>query len=169
MAEETPIAEPVAEPVAEPRRKKSGGGLFKKLIIIVLPVLLLAGGGAYLFLSGSSETVQAEETKIEQRGIVPFETFLVNLTDPGGNRFLKCTLQLVFASDAEAKHVSESPALMGHTRSAILELLTEQNAPALITVEGKQKLKDAVKAHVAKLLAKYKVVDVLFSEFVVQF
>jgi flagellar basal body-associated protein FliL len=58
---------------------------------------------------------------------------------------------------------------MGHTRSAILELLTEQNAPALITVEGKQKLKDAVKAHVAKLLAKYKVVDVLFSEFVVQF
>ena len=165
MSDEAAIAEPVAE---APRPRKKGGG-FKKLLFILLPVLALLGGGAWFFLNSSSGTVQAEETKIEERGIVPFETFLVNLTDPGGNRFLKCTLQLVFASDAEAKHVSESPALMGHTRSAILELLTEQNAPALITVEGKQKLKDAVKAHVAKLLAKYKVVDVLFSEFVVQF
>jgi flagellar FliL protein len=165
MADEAPAAEPVVE---TPRpRKKSGG--FMKLVLIVLPVLLLMGGGAWWFLGGSSGTVQAEETKIEERGIVPFETFLVNLTDPGGNRFLKCTLELVFTSEAEAKHVADNEALMGHARSAILELLTEQNAPALITAEGKQKLKDAVKLHVAKVLAKYKVVDVLFSEFVVQF
>jgi flagellar FliL protein len=165
MADEAPVAEPVVE---APRPRKKGGG-FTKLIFIVLPVLLLLGGGAWWFLGSSSGTVQAEEAKIEERGIVPFETFLVNLTDPGGNRFLKCTLQLVFASEAEAKHVADNEALMGHARSAILELLTEQNAPALITAEGKQKLKDAVKAHVAKVLAKYKVVDVLFSEFVVQF
>ena len=167
MEEETPVAEPVAQPVVE-KRRKSGGG-FKRLIVIGLPVLLLVGGGAWWLLGGSSGTVQAEEAKIEERGIVPFETFLVNLTDPGGNRFLKCTLELVFASDAEAKHVAGNEALMGHARSAILELLTEQNAQALITAEGKQKLKDDVKAHVAKVLAKYKVVDVLFSEFVVQF
>ena len=165
MAEET--TEAVAESAAGKPARRGGG--FKRLIFIALPVLGLLGGGAWWFLGGSSGTVQAEEVKIEERGIVPFETFLVNLTDPGGNRFLKCTLQLVFASEAEAKHVADNEALMGHARSAILELLTEQNAPALITAEGKQKLKDAVKAHVAKVLAKYKVVDVLFSEFVVQF
>jgi hypothetical protein len=89
----------------------------------VLPILLLAGGGAYLFLSGSSETVQAEETRIEQRGIVPFETFLVNLTDPGGNRFLKCTLQLVFCVRRRGQARVRKPRAdgahaLGHSRTA---------------------------------------------------
>ena len=164
-AEETPAQEPAAE--AAPKKKKKGA--LGKILMFVLPVLLLAGGGAWWMLSGSGATVQAEEVKIEERGIVPFETFLVNLTDPGGSRFLKVTLQLVFASEAEAKHVEENAALMGHARSAILELLTEQNAQALVTTDGKKKLKDDVKSHVGKIFSKQKVVDVLFSEFVVQF
>jgi len=48
-------------------------------------------------------------------------------------------------------------------------MLTEQNAQALITTEGKQKLKDGVKTRVASVFGKLKVMDVLFSEFVVQF
>jgi len=39
----------------------------------------------------------------------------------------------------------------------------------LVTTEGKKKLKEAIAAAVAKVLKKQKVVDVLFSEFVVQF
>lgn len=156
-----------AEPVVA--KKKSGGGL-KKVLFIALPVLALAGGGAWWMLGGSGAEVKAaEEPRIDELGIVPLETFLVNLTDPGGNRFLKVTLQLVFDSEKDAKHVEENAALMGHARSAILEMLTEQNAQALITAEGKQKLKDGVKARVAKIFGKLKVVDVLFSEFVVQF
>jgi len=162
MDEEAPKTEPVAAP---PRK---GGGM-KKLIVIALPVILLLGGGAWWMFGGSAGAVQAEEIKIEERGIVPFETFLVNLTDPGGNRFLKVSLQLVFDSEADAKHVEDNAALMGHARSAILEMLTEQNAQALITTEGKQKLKDGIKARVASVFGKLKVMDVLFSEFVVQF
>ena len=166
MEDETPVQEPAAEPAPKKRKK----GKLGKILMFVLPVLLLMGGGAFWMLSGSSATVQAEaEVKIEERGIVPFETFLVNLSDPGGTRFLKVTLQLVFPSEAEAKHVQENAALMGHARSAILVLLTEQNAQALVTIEGKKKLTDAVKASVAKIISKQKVVDVLFSEFVVQF
>lgn len=161
--------EPVtAEPVVE--KKKKGGGGLKKMLFIALPVLALAGGGAWWMLGGSSAEVKAaEEPPIDELGIVPLETFLVNLTDPGGNRFLKVTLQLVFESEKDAKHVEENAALMGHARSAILELLTEQNAQTLITAEGKKKLKDDVKTHIAKVFGKLKVVDVLFSEFVVQF
>jgi flagellar protein FliL len=159
--------EEVATPeTAEPPR----GGGFKKLLLILVPVLLLLGGGAWWMFAGSGEKVEAaSEAAIEERGVVPLETFLVNLADPGGNRFLKVTLQLVFSSEAEAKHVEENAALMGHARSAILELLSEQNAQALVTPEGKQKLKDGVKAHVSKVFTKFKVLDVLFSDFVVQF
>ena len=153
---------------AAPPRKKGGG--LKKLLFIGLPVLLIAGGGGWWYLAGSGGAVAAkEEVSIEERGVVPFETFLVNLSDPGGNRFLKATVQLVLESEAEAVHVKENAALMSHARSAILELLTEQNAQTLVTADGKKKLKDAIAAAVAKVLTKQKVVDVLFSEFVVQF
>ena len=158
----------VPEVVAEPKRAKGGGG-FKKLVLIVLPLLVIGGGGGWWFLRGSEASAEAGEARIEERGVVPFETFLVNLTDPGGNRFLKVTLELVLNSEVEAKYVEDNAALMGHARSAILELLTEQNAQALVTTEGKQKLKDSIRARVAEVLKKQKVVNVLFSEFVVQF
>jgi len=148
-----------------PRR----GGAVRKLILIVVPLVLLAAGGAWWFFAASGQKVEAADAKIEERGIVPLETFLVNLSDPGGNRFLKVSLRLVFASEAAANHVAENAALMGHARSAILELLTEQNAQTLVTAAGKQQLKEDVKAHVSKIFIQYKVIDVLFSEFVVQF
>lgn len=153
-----------SESAVAPRR----GGL-KRLLIIAFPLVLLIAGGGWWFLGGSATQVEAEESSIEERGVVAFETFLVNLTDPGGNRFLKATLQLVFDSEATAKHVEENAALMGHARSVILELLSQQNAQALVTAEGKQKLKDGVKSSTGTVLKKFKVIDVLFSEFVVQF
>jgi flagellar FliL protein len=155
------------EPAPAPPKKKRG---FGKLLLIVIPMLLIAGGGGWWYLAGSGGAVAAEEaSSIEDRGVVPFETFLVNLSDPGGNRFLKATIQVVVESEAEAKHVEENAALMSHARSAILELLTEQNAQALVTTDGKKKLKEAIAAAVATVLKKQKVLDVLFSEFVVQF
>ena len=162
MEEQTP-----QEPAPAPKRKKGGLG---KLFLIAIPMLLLAGGGAWWYLAGSGGAVKAEEvSSIEERGVVPFETFLVNLSDPGGNRFLKATIQVVLESEAEAKHVEENTALMSHARSTILELLTEQKAEALVTTDGKKKLKEAIASAVATVLKKQKVVDVLFSEFVVQF
>ena len=153
-------------PQAQPPRRRGGMG---RLIMIAVPLLLLVGGGAWWFLGSSGARVEAEEAGIEERGVVPLETFLVNLSDPGGNRFLKATIKLVVDSEADAKHIQENAALMSHARSAILELLTEQNAQALVTAEGKKKLKEAIVAAAAKVLKKQKVHDVLFAEFVVQF
>src|SRR5436190_12502515 len=157
--------EEVAAPKA-PAPKKKGG--LKKIVMIALPVLLL-GGGVWWMFGGGSAKAEAREAPVEDRGLVPFETFLVNLSDPGGNRFLKVSLSLAFGSEAEAKRIEDNVALMGHLRSKILELLTEQNAQALITAEGKTKLKDRVKEQVAAVLKSSKVLDVLFAEFVVQF
>ena len=146
---------------------KKGG--MKKLLMLGLPVLLLAGGGGWWMFGRGSAPVAAEEINLEVRGLVPLETFLVNLSDQGGNRFLKATIQLAFDSASDAKHVEENAALMGHARSTILELLTQQTAPVLVTAEGKQKLKEQIRSALASVLKKQKVVDVLFSEFVVQF
>ena len=150
---------------AGPARKKRGG-----LVKLLLVGAVLAGagaGGAWYFTRGASAA--PVELKAEDRGLVEFEPFLVNLSDAGGTRFLKMTVDLVVGSPEEARHIEDTPVLLRQTRSAILELLTQQQATALVTTEGKQKLKDAIKAQAGLVLVHQKVIDVLFSEFVVQF
>ncbi len=154
-----------SDAAAAPARKKKGG-----LVKILLLVVVLGGGGAgaaWWFTRGASAA--PVEVKPEDRGLVSFEPFLVNLSDAGGTRFLKMTIDLVVGSPEEAKHIEDTPVLLRQARSAILELLTQQQAPALVTSEGKQKLKDAIKAQASLVLPGQKVIDVLFSEFVVQF
>jgi flagellar FliL protein len=163
---DSPVADaPAAEPAA-PRRSR------KMLVLAVLVLVLAGGGGAAWWLLGSS-TASAETPKepaLELRGLVTFEPFLVNLADQGGNRFLKATLQLVVPSDDIAAHIHEKPVVMSQLRSAILELLTVQSATALVTPDGKDALKAAIKTRVGQHLTKeQKVIDVLFAEFVVQF
>jgi flagellar FliL protein len=142
----------------------------KKLVLIGGAVFVLAGGagGAWWWLHDSAEAAPAA-APLESRGLVTFEPFLVNLSDGGGSRFLKVTLGLMVGTAEDAAHIQETPVVLSRVRSDILELLTEQTATALVSAEGKQALKAAIRARAAEALEHKEVVDVLFSEFVVQF
>ncbi|MEO7191685.1 MAG: flagellar basal body-associated FliL family protein [Vicinamibacterales bacterium] len=162
---EEPQLTPVAAPAPAPRVK---GGLVKKLAAVTVLLIVAAGGAAWWWMGGTAHAA-AEEPALEERGVLPFQPFLVNLADDGGNRFLKTNIELVLASAEEAKHVEETPVLVSHLRSAILEILTQQSAAALVTPQGKDALRKAIKDRATPLLPHQKVMDVLFSEFVVQF
>jgi flagellar FliL protein len=142
----------------------------KKILVIVATVVVLGGaaGGAWWWTSRPAAAAP-KEVPMSERGLLPFEPFLVNLSDAGGNRFLKVTLQLVLDSAEAAAHVQETPVVLSRTRSAVLELLTEQSADALVTPAGKVALKEAIRKRAAEALEQKEIVDVLFSEFVVQF
>lgn len=168
MEQDAQAAVPEAEAAAPP--KKSGRLMLKLAVAVV--VLSVAGGGAWWFLAGDTEAAAGAEAPappLESRGLVSFEPFLVNLADPGGSRFLKLTAQLVVADEAQAKHLQEKEVVRMQLRSSILELLTQQSAAELVTADGKAALKAAIKARVSTLLEHQQVIDVLFSEFVVQF
>jgi flagellar FliL protein len=140
--------------------------------MLIMLVLLLAGGGggAYWWLSRAPvEAAAPREIPLSERGLVPFDPFMVNLADGSGNRFLKVNLQLVLETPEAASTVLKSEVVVSHMRSEILELLTQQTGSALVTTEGKAALKVAIGDRLAGVLQGGKVVDVLFSEFVVQF
>jgi flagellar FliL protein len=163
------MAEPTEESTPAPAKKKKGG-LLVKIAIALVVVGGIGGGAAWWFLRGTAtEAKAAAEPPLEERGLLTFEPFLANLTDEGGNRFVKATIGLVVETEEEAKHLEEKPVVMGHLRSAILELLTLQSAPILVTPEGKEALKKKIRERTTELLKDQKVIDVLFSEFVVQF
>ena len=156
--------------------KKSKSGL----LIVVALIALLGGGaaGAYFYFVRGTPA-EAKEKKHEPEpesgdesagtGIVPLDTFVVNLADPAGSRFLRVTLALVVQDEEHAKEVEESAVEKARIRSAILELLALQHADALVTPEGKTELKKAIAEQVAHAVHAIEVSDVLFSEFVVQF
>ena len=147
---------------------KKKGGLLKKLLIPLVVLVVLGGAGGWWMMRGDASAEPAEPP-LESRGLLAFEPFLVNLADSGGHRFLKINVQLVLGNAEEAKHIEEKSVVLMHLRSAILELLTVQQADTLVTAEGKKALKEAIKTRVTPDLPHQKVIDVLFSEFVVQF
>jgi flagellar FliL protein len=165
------MAAPVAEAPAGDEKKAKGGS--KKLIIGA--VLLAALGGAGYWWKGRQLEPAAEATAKKHdvppsaRGLVTFDPFVANGADEGGRRFVRATVQLVVANAEVAKEMAESPVMMMQARSVVLDLLTQQVADALVTSEGKAALRKAIAERVAEALHEIEIVDVLFSDFVVQF
>jgi len=139
------------------------------LILLVLVVLLLAGGGAGAYWILTHRDVAAAAPPPPDPGIVAFDPFVVNLSDPGGTRFLRVTMRLVVDNKEHAKEMEENELGRMRVRSAILELLTQQTSDHLVTPEGKAELKTAIAERATHALHEMKVIDVLFTEFVVQF
>jgi flagellar FliL protein len=152
-----------AEGAAAPKKKSK-----MKLIVIAGAVLALGGGGGFYMMRGRASAAPAAE-KSTSRGLVPFDPFVVNLADPGGSRFIRVTLSVVVDDEKVASKIADTPISVKEARSAILELLSEQNSGALVTPEGKQALKKAIIERVSKIFSDAKVTDVYFAEFVVQF
>ncbi|MEP7116510.1 MAG: flagellar basal body-associated FliL family protein [Acidobacteriota bacterium] len=162
-----------AAAAAAPEGAKAKAGGNKKMLMIGGVVLALAGGGYYwkATAAGAEDEHAVETRKVspKERGLVSFEPFVANLADPGGQRFVRATVQLIVGDTAMAAEMTETPVLTMQARAIILELLTTQTADALVTPEGKVALRQAIAERVAEALHEVEVVDVLFSDFVVQF
>lgn len=154
-----------AQPAAAAAAPKKGRG---KLLMIVAVLVVAGAGGGYWWMSRSAVEAAPKAIPLSQRGLVTFEPFMVNLAD-GSNRYLKLNVQLVLETPHEAEAVLTKPVVLSHLRSGLLELLTEQTATTLVTTEGKAALKAAIRERAAASLEGREVIDVLFSEFVVQF
>jgi len=169
-----------------------------KLLIFLVVGLLLAGGGggAYWWLTrASAEEVLDEESEEgeeadagegedgaadgqnkkkaakppEAHDVLALEPFLVNLADKEASRFVRVTMRLAITEKGGAAHVEENAVLPARLRSAILELLAVQTADRLTSPEGKAELKTAIAERASEILGDIKVVDVLFTDFLVQF
>lgn len=164
-----------AAPAATPGSAPAAGGGKKKLFIIGGVALALAGGGGYYWQAKASAAAAAgheaasKDVSPKERGLVSFEPFVANLADPGGQRFVRATVQLVVGDTHMATEMAETPVLTMQARAIILELLAMQMADTLVTPEGKVALRQAIAEQIAAALHDVEVVDVLFSDFVVQF
>lgn len=150
------------------------GGAKSKMVMIVAIVAIAAAGGGFWWsraASAAEELEQSPKRKVAKssRGLVKFDPFVVNLADGAGTRFLRTTLQLVIEPAEAVDALSKNDVTMLEVRSALLELLSQQQASALVTPEGKAAMKAALISRAQEALEDWTIADVLFSEFVVQF
>jgi len=165
MSTDTPT-NPAAAPAAAPAKKRRF-----LWIGLTIAVLMLGGGGAgYYWMNSQAATAEPEPETHEplHQAVIPFDSFVVNLADSGGSRFLRVSLSLV-VDDEESAEALEDPVTKIRVRSAILELLAQQSAAPLITPEGKTALKQSIAEQSRKAAPEVQVSNVFFSEFIVQF
>lgn len=162
---------PQPAPVKTPVKKRGKGRWF----ILALAVLILGGGaaaGAWWWTSRAQPPTDAQaghEEISEHSGVLRLEQFTVNLADRDASRFLRASVHLVVNDGGVVEAITEDELRLLRVRSAVLELLTVQTSERVVTPEGKAELKQAIATRTSEILKPIKVIDVLFSDFVVQF
>lgn len=132
----------------------------KKLVIIigvVLAVLVLGGGGAAWFLAsrsqaesdeGSAPAAHKETAKVAPT-FLPLENMVVNLADPGGDRFAQIGITLELD---DAKTAEQVKLYLPAIRSGILMLVSQRDSNELLQREGKEKLATDILREVSRPL-----------------
>jgi flagellar FliL protein len=145
----------------------------KLLIIIVAAVVVLVGGGAASYLLFLRPTpAQAAEEPAEETvgpaGLVTMETFLVNINDPGGERYAKVQIQLSVVPQSVAGALAGDELLKAKMRDRVLTLLAAKSFQELGSPIGKEGFRREVKARLDPLIEDGEIQEVLFQEFLVQ-
>jgi flagellar FliL protein len=144
-----PEADAEAPAAAAPKSRK------KLIIIVAAAVLVLGGGAAAWMMMGKhkeGEPAAAEKKVAKAEGpplFLPLESFVVNLQPPTSNQFLQVDITLRLA-DAHA--VDEVKTLMPEVRDRILRLLATRTAPELVATGGREKLAEAVRLEVTRVV-----------------
>lgn len=172
-----------------------------KILLLALGLMLAgagaAGGVAFAFGDTLGIGGKPGETKIKyvekpKVGImVPLRDRVVNLADPGVMRYMKTTIVLEMADysgkeppkgEEYKKKQDELKAEMGGSlpliEDEITSILTSKTSAELMSADGKQRLREEVKARLNKALEKHaasagpkakgEVLSVFFSDFIIQ-
>ena len=93
------------------------------------------------------------------------ESFVVNLNDPGGKRYLKTTLEL----ESSSKDFSEElQSKMPQIKDAIVMILSSKSLADIQGIDGKISLRKALILKINTILKQNKIRNLYFTEFVIQ-
>lgn len=148
----------------------------------ILLMTIVAAGFLFMQQKPDIAASASEESEPEPEiTLLALDEFLVNLADSSQSHYLSVTIALVTQVEHEEDGAPHEPAhgadsdeaeapdeLMPRLRDAIIEVLTLQTYQSLRTQEGRVELKNAIKKSINAKVNDIRVVDVLFSTFVIQ-
>lgn len=151
--------------------------------LFIVPTLAPTVGAANAFGTGIRPTLEPTPVKEQhpQPGMMyPFKERIVNLTDPGGIHFLKIELALEYdlpdlkGAKAEAykkrqeEFIKEMASRKPILDDVITTILAGKTWSSLLSAEGKENLREELKATLAEASGEHKLLNVYFTQFVIQ-
>jgi len=139
--------------------------------------MLGMGGGLFMMWNQlSAMNVQSHANVDEQPGqeatleqplgpIYALETFIVNLADKGGNRYLRITMDLELGNPELESEIQKR---LPQVRDSILMILPSKRFDDISPVAGKIALRDEIMETLNGFLIQGKISNIYFKEFVVQ-
>jgi flagellar basal body-associated protein FliL len=151
--------------------------VIKKILLFggLAVVLILASGAATLFLlapKGSTVTTTkvVHDSHFEVGPTFTMPSRVVNLADPGANRYLKVTIVLSFSKELDSqsdvtKKVTDRQTVLDDILTTIL---SSETTAQLQTADGKTTLKKTIIDQFSKVLDDLHLIDLYFPDFVMQ-
>lgn len=165
----------------EPGKK---GGKLKWIILLVLIIVLGAGGFfayQHFFMNKTktqvpvaqgetSEGTPADEGTSAEGKLGPTQmftlpAFVVNLADPLGRRYLKLSLEIELKNQAAVDATTKA---MPKIKDGLLLLLSSKTFADLSSMENKIVLKNEIMSRLGQILGSGNVLNVYFTDFIVQ-
>ncbi|WP_394791793.1 flagellar basal body-associated protein FliL [Rhodoferax sp.] len=137
------VSAPAATEASAPPKAKG-----KKMIVIIgaVVLLLVIGGAVWFFFlrhppaedgEDGAPAAQAEAKHTTPPVFLPMDNMVVNLADPGGEKFAQVGITIGVTD----QHVSDAvKANLPTIRSGVLLLISQRTSDELLTKEGKEKL-----------------------------
>lgn len=146
------------------------------IILIIVAVLIFSGGDEEQVQGPTQATQQSAANKASTANpnsgllsvgpIYPLDQFIVNLlASGGGKRYLKTSIALELSiAELQAELDTKRDVL----RDTIIVILSSKTFEEVQTAKGKQNLKEEIMERINEFLVDGRVVNIFFTEFVVQ-
>jgi flagellar FliL protein len=141
-------------------------------IVVVLAFLAAIVAGAFVWRStevaAAEAAAQAETSTVARSALVTFDTFVVNLADPVGDRYLKATLRAVSTDPTLPITLTRNQVLRTRVRDRVITVLTGKTFAEVHDPVGKETLRRQLAHEINSVLGTNAIQEILFIEFVVQ-
>jgi flagellar FliL protein len=172
------MAEPEKSDLEEEQEDKIEKRGLPLKIIVPLVLVLILGGGGFFFLRGGAKEKPSEQDlepaalpEVEQREegdigpIYSLDTFIVNLIDPYGKKYLKVRMDLEMDQEKLKQEVDKR---MPQFKDTILTLLSSKTFEDINSFEGKIQLRSEIMQMLNQFLKTGAITNIYFIEFIVQ-
>ena len=150
-----------------------------KILIILIGVMMVfvlgLGGGLFMMWNKLSAMETQAQSPSDQDASVPVEellgpiypldTFIVNLADKGGKRYLRITIDLELDGEELESEITKR---LPQVRDSILTILPTKRFEDISSAKGKTALRDEMLERINGMLARGQITNIYFKEFVVQ-
>ena len=146
------------------------------VVAVLFIVMIGLTGGLFMIWNKLSATEAQAQNAVATDGqvqqmqqtlgtIFPLQTFIVNLADAGGNRYLRVTMELELTRGTSAAEIKNR---LPQMRDNILMVLPSKRYEEIRTLEGKTSLRNEIIASLNGLFDQQSISNIYFTEFVVQ-